>query len=365
MKRFLILAAMAATLAISCTKSEIAPVAKDSISFQPANYAGTKVNGSEFPLDETFSAYAWTAGAVNGVFMDNVTVSYNTTDNHWKPSSVYYWPGNNQAVDFFCYYPANMQGITVATNKITYDVNFANTQADIMYADKAVGFTQNANTYNTEGVPTLFRHAAAKLAVNVTHGNLSKTENDGAVTRWEITLKGVNMSGIYVAGTCELNLSSSENGIIPWTKPTDADGYAVWTHTTATNSTIDNKYSNTQHVLWDEQSDPGFNAISEFYVLPQTLVADQQKITLQFDVKTYRTPAGLSEESLILTQEDVTASANLLCESIPAWQMNHSAVYTIVINPTGSYEPKPIFFDPSVAPWADTDEGTISIDLNL
>ena len=102
MKRFLLFAAMAATLAVSCTKSEIAQPAKDnSISFQTANFSGTKVDGNFFPTDEPFSVFAWTEGTTGEYFMNNVSVVYDSENDLWKPSQTYYWPGNNQGVDFF------------------------------------------------------------------------------------------------------------------------------------------------------------------------------------------------------------------------------------------------------------------------
>ena len=363
MKRFLLFAAMAATLAVSCTKSEIAQPARDNtISFQTANFSGTKVDGNFFPTDETFSVFAWTEGTTGEYFMNNVSVVYDSENDLWKPSQTYYWPGNNQGVDFFGYYPSNMSGLSVATNRILYNnINFANTQMDMLYSDKAVGYTGNENNYGHTGVPILFRHAGAKLTVLATLGINSVTDDEGNVTRWEVDLLGANLSGIYTTGSCVLDLASEPTlGLVSWVKPEDEDGYNVWNHTSAVNSDRDENYSNTRH--YEMRNGESQTVIKTFYVLPQTLVADQQKINLSLKVRTYSKPVD-AEETLVMENE-IQASADLLCEAIPAWQMNHSAVYTLVINPTGSYQPQPIFFDPWVVKW-DTVENTIQIDLNL
>lgn len=364
MKRFFAFAVLTAVFAVSCTKSEMAQVSKDNIiSFQTANYAGTKVNGSIFPTDETFSVFAWTDGTTGEYFMNNVGVAYSENDNLWKPSTTYYWPGNNQGVDFFGYYPSGMSGLSVATNRLLYNnINFANTQIDMMYSDKAVGYTGNENNYGHTGVPILFRHAGAKLTILATLGTSQVEDEDGNVTRWEVDLKGANLSGIYTTGSCVLDLASEPTlGIVSWVKPTDENGYNVWSHTTAVNSNLDSKYSNTRHYAM--ATGESQTVIREFYVLPQTLVEDQQKINLTLVVRTYSKPADAEEETLVMENE-IAASADLLCEAIPAWQMNHSAVYTLVIRPTGSYDPQPIFFDPYVVPWTTVTNNTY-IDLNL
>lgn len=363
MKRFFIILAVAVTAITACSKTELSTsvVRDNSIGFLPANYSATKIDGPAFPTDETFSTYAWTAGTSGTYFMDNVTIQYDATTDIWKPVTAYYWPGNNQAVDFFSYYPTGMTGLSVAAGQIAYtDIDFATFQKDIMYADKAVAFTQNTNTYGRSGVPTFFNHAAAKLKFYAVLGTSSKTETDGSVTRWEVTLKGVNLRGIYTKGSCTMALATTPTtGLVQWVKPTEN----VWTHDAAAtvNSDIDIKYNNSKHYAMETGT--GIEVIPEFYVLPQTLVADQQKVTLVFDIKTYRQPAGLPE-ALVLTQTDVTASADLLTSTIPSWQMSHFITYNITINPTGSYDPKPIYFDPSVDVWVNETANT-AINLNL
>ena len=84
-------------------------------------------------------------------------------------------------MDFISYYPTGLAGITVAKDKITYSGIDVNTlQRDIMYADKAAGFSDNADLVDDSissftGVPTIFRHALAKVNFKVRMAQLTIT----------------------------------------------------------------------------------------------------------------------------------------------------------------------------------------------
>jgi len=384
MKRFLLFAVFAAALTVSCTKSELATVSRDNaISFLAANYASTtKVLGSEFPTDETFGTYAWTAGTSGEYFMNNEVVSYNVAKDVWTTEIPYYWP-KNQTVDFFSYYPYNANGSVpkVTTNQITYNIgNYTSNQVDFMYADKAVGFTDNANMVEDGvsargGVPTYFRHAGAKVRVNLTLGENEKEDiTSGTKTKWEVTLSEVVLSGIYTKGSCVLDLSSTDNGVIRWNQPEDTNGYHVWTpDTTVTNNVNHTLYKNV-HLGNQMNPNEGIVAFNWFYVLPQTLVAGHQKISLKVTIKAYRMtkdattgeyPAEYPDEPY-LVQADKVFSADLLIDngdvntSVFAWEMNHAITYNITLGPAGQQ----ITFDPAVDAWESKTYGT-NIDISL
>lgn len=365
MKKFIFIAAAAITLA-ACAKTELTTPDRQ-IAFMPFNQVNTKVTGTVFPTDETFGAYAWTAGTTGEYFIENKEVSF--ANGVWSTATPYYWP-KGQSVDFFCYYPYNAPGTipTVTKTKLTYtDIDFSTTQKDIMYADKAVGYTDNAdqvqdgqNAY--EGVPTIFRHAGAKVKINVILGENEKTENDGTVTKWDVTLKSVYLSGLYYKGSCELNLASTPaTGLVAWNKPQDADGNYVWTaNTELTNDVTNSLYTDVQerHLVKNEGvtvigTSLGNNLYDGIYVLPQTLDATKQKINFLFDVVTYRKAPGATDFVQALTQNDMALSAPLLINtgtpatSVSAWQMNQSIVYNITIGPAG----KQITFDPAIDNW--------------
>lgn len=365
--------AIAAMAIAACAKTEVDGPAVKAIGFQPANQLNTKVTGSVFPQNETFGTYAWTAGTQGEYFIENQEVSFNATANFWSTATPYYWP-KNQTVDFFSYYPYNVAGTvpTVEKTKITYNnIDFTANQVDLMYADKAVGYTDNANQVEDgqnayEGVPTIFRHAGAKVKVYVILGDNEKTEAvTGTVTKWDVVLKQVVLSGLYTKGSCELNLSSTDNGIIPWTKPADANGYYVWTpDATITNDEDNTLYKDVQNR--NLVKGEGQLVIPEIYVLPQTLVAKQQVIALTVDITTYRKLQGETEFTQVLVQNDKVVSADLLIDtndlntSVFAWEMNQAITYNITLGPAG----KQITFDPAVDAWEPKTYAT-NIDLDI
>ena len=328
MKKLFAIVLSAALLTVACTKVQVNHAQRE-VSFQTASYI-TKVgiDGTVFPTTETFGAYAWAAGTVGAYFMDNEKVSFNSTTTKWKPSTTYYWP-KNTTVDFLCYYPYNMTGIAISENQIVYSgIDVEAGQTDIMYADKAVGYSDNVdevddgvNGYN--GVPTVFHHALAKVKVIVELAYNHKTEADGTETDWTVNVNSLSLSGFYKAGGCTLNLASTPaTGIVGWDRPTDADGNFVWTPsgtTTSMNGTFSGAVT------------PGneYEAISEFFVLPQTLAAGQQKINVGLTVATKRNGADFLNETF-------TKSADLYLVSLPAWQMNQVITYKITVAPTAS-----------------------------
>lgn len=378
MKKFIFIAVAAMAMA-ACAKTEL-KTSDNLIAFQPYNQVNTKVTGTVFPTTETFGTYAWTEGTTGEYFIDNKEVSF--TDGVWTTATPYYWP-KGQSVDFFCYYPYNTAGTipTVTKTKLTYtDIDFSTTQKDIMYADKAVGYTDNAdqvedgqNAY--EGVPTIFRHAGCKVKINVILGENEKTETDGTVTKWDVTLKSVVLSGLYYKGSCVLNLASTPTtGLVAWTKPQDTDGYYVWAaNTELTNDVTNSLYTDVQvrHLVKNEGvtvigTSQGNNQYDGIFVLPQTLDATKQKINFVFDVVTYRKAPGATDFVQALTQNDMALSAPLRIDtgtpstSVFAWQMNQSIVYNITIGPAG----KQITFDPAIDNWENKTYST-NIELEI
>lgn len=330
MKKILYLAAASLLLLAACTKNDVQPVAgQNEITFLTANYA-TKagITGTVFPTTEKFGAYAWTDNTIGAYFMDNETVSFVAADNAWKPSTTYYWPKNSK-VDFVCFYPQPTAGLTVAANKLTYTgYDVSASQKDLMYADKAVGYDGNTdeisdgtNTYT--GVPVIFRHALAKLKIDLALTYNHKKEADGTVTDWEVTLNSFKLVGVYKAGDCVLNLSdASATGVVAWTKPTDAAGNHVWTN----DGTL---LAATERVAAKKALVPGtdYNMVPETFVLPQTLAAGQQKIQLNVTIKTKRNGADFLSETFDITSDLVLAS-------LPAWEMNNVINYRISMSPT-------------------------------
>ena len=332
MKKVLLFISAAALLFASCSKiAETGSVAPQQlqreITFQTAAHV-TKVDGPVFPTTETFSVYAWTAASTLPYFMDNVTVAYDGTS-AWKPQGeTYYWP-KYSTVDFIAYYPTNMSGITVEENKITYsNIDAGTLQKDIMYTDKAVGFSNNVdlmtdgvNAY--QGVPLIFRHALAKVKFIVQLAYNHKQEADGTVTDWEVKVNDMSINSIYSKGSCVLTLNATPTeGIVGWTRPEDTDGNHVWTPA--------GPFENFPNLL-NQNIVPGqlYEALPERYVMPQTLVAGAQTITVNLNIKTTR-------NGVLVLDETFSKTVNLTIPAIPAWEMNHIYTYRLMLTPTAS-----------------------------
>ena len=336
MKRFFLIIVAAAVAAVSCTKTESARIAgNEAILFQAQAGVSTKapaITGTTFPTTETFSVYAWTDATLTEYFMNNVTVAYDnggtsedTSDDSWKPQgSTYYWP-KDATVDFIAYYPTGLEGITVKETSIDFkDIDVNTLQEDIMYSDKAAGFSNNTDlisdavsSYN--GVPIIFRHAVAKVKFLAELTYNYKKEEDGTETEWAVKVNSVTLSGLYTKGSCTLSLADATNpGIIGWDKPEDG----VWDVSAAT-ATV-NGLSNTSVVPGTE-----YTAVDEFFVVPQPLSANGQKITLNLTITTKRNGVNFLSETF-------DKSADIYIASLDSWKINHSYTYKIMLSPTSS-----------------------------
>ncbi len=364
MKRILFILLAASVLAVSCAKVSVnSTSAQREISFVTATAGMSKagIEGTVFPTTETFGAYAWSSSSLGAYFMDNEKVSYNATTSEWKPSSTYYWP-KNATVDFTCYYPYNMSGVTIEPSKISYSgIDVEAGQTDIMYGDKAVGYSDNVDeatdgTNSYTGVPVVFHHALAKVRVIIELAYNHKKEDDGTVTDWEVSINGASIDNFYKAGNCQLSLAADPStGIVPWDKPKDADGNFVWTADGSTTS-ISGSASSISITPGNQ-----YELISEFFVLPQALVPGKQSVSVNMSVKTIRNGSPFLYETF-------TKSADLYLLSLPAWNMNQITTYKLVVapaagagnggNPGTPVDPNNpdlsdavITFDPSVDGW--------------
>ncbi len=327
MKKLIIFLSIAAVMASACTKVVSSSVENgNQISFQTVAGLNTKadITGTAFPTTETFSTYAWAEGTVGEYFMDNVTIEYKTADKMWKPQETFYWP-KNTTVDFISYYPTGLSGITVEKNKITYSgIDVSSLQKDIMYADKAVGFSDNKDLVDDSisgftGVPTIFRHALAKVNFKVALTYKYKKEDDGTETSWKVTVNSAKLSGVYTKGGCELKLASAPTvGVIGWDKPAGN----VWTPEGAA-SDINGSLTG------DIDAGTLYQAVDTVYVLPQALADNQQKVTMNVTVETTRNGAAFLKETFDI-------SANIKLDAIPAWEMNHVYTYILRFAPTAS-----------------------------
>lgn len=373
MKKYIIIAAAALAASVACSKVETPEVQKE-INFEVANALQTKATGSLYN-NGAFGTYAWFtanpgAGSDHAPFIVNETVD--KVGGVWKTSvNTFYWPKTG-SVEFISYSPVSGTNGTadsnpaITQNTITYTGITAG-DVDYMYADKATA-SKNVNIVNDgvdsgySGVPTIFRHALAKLSFKI-KANFVEYEDPTthAVTKWDVTVKSAKISGFYTTGDCTLNLDMDSEGVtMPWKKPAGE----VWTNLSGTTAEQElvNATTYPSGILLPDPSDPNNNPIdleatASTYVIPQNLETAKQKIQLDVHITTHLSN-GLDIE------EDFTPTIDIKdISSLSAWKMNQNIVYTINIKPTAIADPNNndnpndviITFDPAVADWTNVD----------
>lgn len=360
MKKYIIIAFAALAASVACTKVETAEVQKE-ISFEVANNIKTKAFTGSVYNNGAFGTYAWFNNTDEFMVNEQVDLSggvWKTVDN------TYYWPKTG-SVSFISYSPfegtSNTAGTTpvVAKDKITYTGVTAGT-TDLMYADKAT-CSNNVNevedgTNSYTGVPTIFRHALAKLSFKVMANFVEWDDaTTGSHTEWEITLNSFKIGGFNNKGDLELNLNADGKS---WDKPVTTDGgvnYNVWTN--ASGATTDQELVASPIVLTTTAVDL---AAANGYVLPQILTAGVQTVDINAHIKTTLANGKVINEDFVKTV-DISGISTL-----KAWQINENIVYTIKFKPTASaldpseaHDDDPndviIKFDPAVADWTNVD----------
>ncbi|MBO4455589.1 MAG: hypothetical protein J5759_04010 [Bacteroidales bacterium] len=164
------------------------------VTFMPATYrVATKTpDGSVFSTANSFGCYAFSSpdGTEDswGTYMHNQEISYNTTSSAWLPTLDYYWPHINK-VSFLSYapYSATDPWVTSATPRsIKAENQTPGADDDWLYADLAADYNDYLvpvdppgapHSFETDdisdgesgfsGVPTLFRHALARVSFRV------------------------------------------------------------------------------------------------------------------------------------------------------------------------------------------------------
>ena len=132
-----------------------------------------------------FNLYSFVDGAE---YMSNVTVTRNGTE--WEASPAMYWPGDGQAVDFYCISP--MVGTETVTDTSVPNIkDYVNTDGttDLLYA-----VTRGAKA---NPVKINFRHALAKLAFNFKRREASSSQAPLRVEVKGVTVTDVNSTASF------------------------------------------------------------------------------------------------------------------------------------------------------------------------
>lgn len=377
MKKHIIFAAAAVAALAACSKVDQAPDTQREINFEVANSIQTKATGVVYE-NGAFGTYAW----FNNVDDFMVNEKVDKSGSVWKTvDHTFYWPKTG-SISFISYSPFEGTSDTAGTvpevtkNTITYTAYTA-ADTDLMYADRAtcsanVNEVTDSDTADSgfSGVPTVFRHALAKLSFDIKANFLEYDDaTNGSHTEWEVTVNSIKIGGFKNTGNCALTLNADGKS---WDKPetnlgdtTNPEIVYVWkdlSGTTADQELVDaTTYPNGVVLTTTAQT---LNAASG-YVMPQVLAANTQVLTLDIHIKTKLSNGKYINEDLVKTVDMMAIS------SLKAWQMNENIHYTINIKPTASDATNPhnddpedviITFDPAVADWTNVD-ATATIQL--
>lgn len=348
MKKLFFIAAIAGAALVGCTKNELAPsvTAQEEISFAvPVVGAQTKaVNGAigaTYDTEESFDVWSVWNDAKLGTgtwagtpYITDKAAKYVTAKGGWAFDPTYYWPADGY-LSFVALSPSIDKVTTYdATNgfKITewsqgasetaiVDLMYSNESRDHEKAMYTSGDNDDNSVYEYTGVDIMFNHALSYLVFKV------KTATDYSATT-EFRLNAITLSGIYTTG------DFTQKATDPWTEYDSNVG---------------------EYVAFDYDRDvPNSNPVVKFgalpfdetpvavdetegkqiILLPQALVDGQQKLTINYQIKTADS-----------TWIDQVQEIDLYDGSIKNWEMGKKYIYTLSISMTE------IILDPAVADW--------------
>ena len=347
MKKFFIFAAAAIVALAACTKTEIdSSTKKDrTINFTAVAGKATKapIESTYYPTDIPFGVYAyaltagktWADDSADGqLYMDNETVSYNTTvdaNGIYATATTYYWPLSG-TLTFVGYSPKATTG-TVAYNKSSkvlsvtdFTVNSsAASQQDLMWATTQSGCTdvstadksnylsaQGDQASVNQGVEMLFHHALSQVKFNV--------KKAAGLDDYTITVNAISFH-------------AKNKGTLTVT----AD-VASWGTSAAylTEGAFDYSAGSNLSVVAPNNSATSFASFGVANMpVPQALTANDQTFTITYSLAKGQVDLG----------QKTTDPISLLGGDVTSWEPNTIYNYNIVI------DLKKIYFSPTIAAW--------------
>ena len=322
MKKYFIIAAAALVALASCTKSEINTPAQNEISYQAvaAKKAVSKaiINKAYYaPTDPAFGIWGlyqatnWSTNHSNNVWIGasasaatqityGLDAASTANSEAWRNrSGVDYWPLTGSLV-FMGYSPyANVSSkaaISVTDNKATLTVtNFQTTTGswvdDLMWSD-AVEATANTTNYDADGtdattykgVPVVFHHALSQITI------YAKTDKDYAAQDYTFTITSLSVT-VDDNATLTVADDLTNAPTVTWTEPaTDATRTVLTAASPALTTTL---------VKQGES----------FLVIPQTLTAAQDIITITYQVEHNNVVSTATKTINLTAGDNVTLSS--------------------------------------------------------
>ena len=372
--------ALVAFAACAKVEREEAPATK--VTFNVGSYAAqTKADshGHLSLLDEEITSFRSMAFLhANGVSETQAffgttgeTISWNSSAKEWAPSHPYYWPKSpNSYINFVSWYDKNAAATakpsTITETNLAWTGRTIAVDDNIMYANEAWHYQQNAETHLldgvTEGVPTLFHHALAQVKFQAKARTLTQ---DGAVsetnpaTTYMVKIKSATLTPYYKKGSLALTNAEPAAGpnVVAWTyNATSAPlGWTVDTDATAQTMTGAELTLTTNLVPI-----PGMSSV----VLPQSV--ENMALTLTYEISTsydggtsyysVETPPAVTVP--LYRPSSATNAATAFSNTISSWEMNKIYTYNIIIDPVTNV----IIYSPTAVAWDGPIEGGLDIE---
>ena len=387
MKKYFIIAIAALVAGTACSKVETVEAPAKQITFEVANYVPQTRNSSlESEGYTVFNTYAWYFPAANAnpqAYMSNVQVVKGTAA--WAPASDYYWPKNGW-INFYSYAGNAVPTVHVSDDSKTitaaYSDKVIGANDNYMIADAALHFNSNVNQisydkalsdfdyatgnykYNSTsdgaytGVPTLFHHQLAKVAVIV---KLQTTAAKKSSNTWKVEVldTDANPSNIIPVNKGTLTLTSVDNAttafVSSWTNANTTNPTVGWVASTTATDVETISLAKTGLTLEPQ----ALTSTQDSVVVAVRTVMPQLTSGVKFNFS-YKITANNGSDYMT---EVVTIPSTTLAAAVPSiekWEMNKIYLYRIIIDPVT----EKVTFDPAVVEWVNGGIGTINYPAN-
>lgn len=330
-KNISILGILVMVAMVGCTKTEYTPAERE-ITFAVGKYATeTKAEPVTSEFTTFFSKGFLHAEGVDGVQYffgeQGETITYNGTDT-WEPSHPYYWPKSSNSYINFVSWHANNGIVPTTVTETSFIVAREVAATDnILIADEAWRYSENANTYYTTGVPTLFHHVLSRVQINMKASRT--TDPDDATVTYQVIIQNARLEGIYRRGTMTLtNSARTETGTRAWysiPSPT-----TMWEPANGSNQTPFTLVSSNLSV--NTQA----SAILEMRSFMPQVLGNGAKLYLTYTIVAFSNGVETSRESDIPATVVLNTIMNSSDVNINQWLPNRKYTYTIAIDPVSA-----------------------------
>ncbi len=346
MKKVVILAAAALTLAACAKTYELQETAQPKIGFGTWAETLTKATvGGTFEKDDTFKVWGYkTVSDTDYDVFEGVTVTKKTTDNNsWAYDNLKYWDLSATSYTFYAVSPA-ANGYTLSTDdgaiSVSPSIAFTGKNSDILVADKTVvNKTDGAGNFNGfERVNLSFNHVAALLDVNVKASAGLVAEN--AVVK----VKSIQIRNIDSEGTFTVAGGYSDAPAATWAPK--ADTYATYDKTNCTDE--ENCYDLNAAI-----GNASRTFINKLIVMPQVFRSTgdkMQEVLITYSIQ-YENGAAtdFAPDTFSLALFDIVDDQDNEDTHVSGWAPGTHYIYTITIDANA------INFTASIKDWKTTE----------